>query len=259
MKKTLLLICFVIASYCSASAQTALPLSGPDCNGVNHDLIADLDAGKAVILHFFMPSCGSCPPPAQKIQMMANNILADYPGMITAYAMPYNNTTTCATTANWVTTNSLPLYMPYDSGATQVAHYGGFGMPTVVLLGGTDHRTLFVTQSFATSDTTIMRDSILALLDTSTSIAEVKNMVFNEIFPNPATQNLNINFTAMESGLLNIKLLSMNGKVVEDICTEEIHAGVIDKKLSLSKHDSGLYFLQCTLNGKSFTQKVTLF
>lgn len=258
MKKRSLLFYFIIACISISKAQTALPLSGPDCNGVNHDLIADLDAGKAVILHFFMPACGSCPPPAQKIQMMANNILADYPGMITAYAMPYNNTTTCATTANWVSSNALPLYMPYDSGATQVAYYGGFGMPTVVLLGGVDHRTMFVTQSFVTSDTTIMRDSILALLDTGTAIHEADNIIWNHLFPNPTAQNLNINFTAKESGMLNIKLLSMDGKVVEDFCTEKIYAGMIDKKFEMPVHDRGLYFLQCTLNGKSFSRKVTL-
>jgi hypothetical protein len=43
-----------------------------------------------------MPNCASCPPPAQKIQTMANNILANHPGVITAYAMPFNNTTTCS-------------------------------------------------------------------------------------------------------------------------------------------------------------------
>lgn len=72
-----------------------MQLSGVDCNANTHDLLADLDAGKAVILHFFMQNCGSCPPPAKKIQAMANNILAMHPGMITAYAMPFNNTTTC--------------------------------------------------------------------------------------------------------------------------------------------------------------------
>lgn len=130
--------------------------------GFSHDLMSDLDSGKAVILHFFMPNCGSCPPPAQKIQKMANNLLKTYPGMVRAYVMPFNNSTTCATTSSWVSTNGLSLYVPYDSGAMQVANYG-WGMPTVVLLGGKNHRIMFSTLSFSTSDTIMMRDSMIAL------------------------------------------------------------------------------------------------
>jgi hypothetical protein len=71
------------------------------------DLFADLDAGKAVILHFFMPSCGSCPPPAQKIQTMANNINAMHPAMVKGLCFPFQNSTTCAYAASWVSSNNL--------------------------------------------------------------------------------------------------------------------------------------------------------
>lgn len=163
------IITFLMISTFS-KAQSVLPLNGLDCNGVSHDLYADLDAGKASILFFWMPSCSSCPPPAMEIQKMVNKILVNYPGKVTAYAMPFNNTTSCTSSSSWVSTNSLSLYMPYDSGATQVANYGGFGMPTVVLLGGkgTNRRVMFSTLSYTASDTTIMRDSILNILKSTT-------------------------------------------------------------------------------------------
>ena len=41
-------------------------------------LFADLDAGNAVVLFYFMPSCGSCPPPARKVQTMMTNVLKQY-------------------------------------------------------------------------------------------------------------------------------------------------------------------------------------
>ncbi len=79
-----------------------------------------------------------------------------------------------------------------DSGATQVAYYGGFGMPTVVLLGGTDHRIMFTTLSVISSDTTIMRDSILAMLNT-TGINQLSNEVTNlSVYSNPADDIVNI-------------------------------------------------------------------
>jgi hypothetical protein len=60
-----------------------------DCSGANHHLFADLDAGKFVLLHFFMSSCSSCPPSAKRIQYMANNINAAHPGSVIGYAIPY--------------------------------------------------------------------------------------------------------------------------------------------------------------------------
>src|SRR5215510_3281221 len=114
MKKTILLFITLLISLVVTNAQTPMQLSGLDCNGNPHDLYADLDAGKAVVVFFFMPSCGSCPPPAQKVQAMANNVMMTYPGMVTGYAMPFNNTTTCSTTTSWVTTSGVPFYAPYD-------------------------------------------------------------------------------------------------------------------------------------------------
>ena len=151
---------FTLTSYTAQT--TAMNFSGIDCNGNNVDLFQDLDAGKSVVLFFYMPSCGSCPPEALKIQTMANNINAVQPGKVKAYAFPFQNSTTCSYSSGWVTTNGLPLYIPMDSGAAQVAYYGGFGMPTVVLLGGgSNHSVQFVTQNFVTSDTTTMHNLIV--------------------------------------------------------------------------------------------------
>ena len=200
MKNTIFLSLALLLIVTISKAQTtAMQFSGMDCNGNTVDLFADLDAGKAVILHFLMPNCGSCPPPAQKIQMMANHINAMYPGMVKGYAFPYQNSTTCSYAASWVSSNNLStLYAPMDSGAAHVAHYGGFGMPTVVVLGGMDHKVLFSTLSFSTSDTTLMRDEILALLSPS-SIADLPGEVNAfSVYPNPAIDNVIINVALHE-------------------------------------------------------------
>jgi len=243
-----------------SKAQTAMPLSGLDCNGVSHDLYADLDAGKAVILHFFMASCSSCPPPAQKVQAMANNILATYPNMITAYAMPFNNTVTCAYTSTWVSSNGLSLYAPYDSGAAQVANYGGFGMPTVVLLGGTDHRVMFSTLSFSTSDTTIMRDSILRLLNPTapSAINELPTAVssFN-IFPNPANDNVSIHLNLRETSDVSIDIVDLSGKTVVNVLKEKQN-GIISKQVNTNTLSNGNYFVRLMVNGQSTTQKLNI-
>ena len=57
-KKLLFLALISVAYFQSSIAQTVSQISGPDCNGKNHDLYQEFDAGKAVILHFFLPNFG---------------------------------------------------------------------------------------------------------------------------------------------------------------------------------------------------------
>jgi hypothetical protein len=256
---------FILALILTATiskAQTAMQLNGMDCNGVSHDLFADLDAGKAVILHFFMPSCGSCPPPAQKIQAMANNILSSYPGMITAYAMPFNNTTTCVQTASWVSSNSLSLYSPYDSGAVQVANYGGFGMPTVVLLGGTDHRIMFSSLAFSTSDTTIMRDSILALFGAAPAGIHESHLPSSinslSIYPNPASNHTMITMDLNEATNLAIDVIDITGRQVAIICNEKNKQGTLTKHFNTDALANGTYTIRINANGKFANKKLNV-
>ena len=240
--------------------QTVMQISGPDCNGNNHDLYADLDAGKAVILHFFMANCSSCPPPAQKIQAMANKILATYPGKITAYAMPFNNSVTCSYTSNWVGTNNLSLYAPYDSGAVQVANYGGFGMPTVVLLGGAspNRRVMFSTLSFMDSDTTIMRDSILALFATTALNEQPAQLTRLTVFPNPATDKLNIGFELKEASLVKMEITDLQGNQAVVLADSRFEAGAITRSFTLPELAAGNYLVRVTVGNKSYTERLTI-
>lgn len=243
----------------SKAQTTALQFTGPDCNGNAVDLFADLDAGKAVILHFYMPNCTTCPPVAQKIQKMAKNVLAQYPGMVKGYAFPFQNSTTCAYSTSWVTTNKLTeLYAPMINGATHVAHYGGFGMPTVVVLGGKDHKVLFSTLSFSTSDTTIMRDKILELLKGTTGTNELPAVVnsFN-VFPNPANNNISVKLDLKEASNLQVDILDMTGKQVAVIMNKN-QKGVFTEQFNIATLPNGNYLVRLQVNGKSVSEKLSI-
>ncbi|CAN5553588.1 hypothetical protein BH11BAC2_BH11BAC2_12590 [soil metagenome] len=251
-------ILLLLAVSTTKAQTTAMQFSGLDCNGNNVDLFADLDAGKAVILHFFMANCGSCPPPAQKIQAMANHINATHPGMVKGYAFPFTNGTTCSYSSNWVASNNLSaLYAPMDSGSTQVAYYGGFGMPTVVVLGGADHRILFSTQSFSTSDTTLMRDSILSLL-TATGINETQEAKNSfQVYPNPANEKVNISLNVKERSAVKIELTDISGKVILVILNDQ-KIGIINQEFNSSVLANGVYLIKLTVNGSITTEKLNV-
>lgn len=243
-----------------SKAQTPMQIDGLDCNGTSHDMFSELDAGKAVVVFFFMNNCSSCPPVAKKVQAMVNNILVDHPDMVKGYVMPFNNTTTCTATANWVVNNSLSFYAPYDSGSIQVAHYGGFGMPTVVLLGGKapNQRVLFSTLSFATSDTTIMRDSILALLST-TAIHDIPATVNSiNLFPNPSVDNVNIEIDLNEQSNVAIDIVDITGKKVSHLYDNTKATGLIQQPYYTTQLSNGLYLVQFTVNGKTVTRKLNV-
>ena len=260
MKKTILLSIALMFVLKISKAQSVMQFAGVDCNGNNVDLFADLDAGKAVILHFYMPSCGSCPPPALKIQTMANHINAMYPGSVKGYAFPFQNSTTCAYSSTWVSSNNLgTLYQPMDSGAAHVANYGGFGMPTVVVLGGSgaNKRVMYSSLNFVTSDTIKMRDSIVQLINPS-GIKDLPTAVnsFN-VYPNPANDNISINIDLKETSKLLIDVADITGKQIA-IISEEKQNGIIKKQFNTSGLPNGNYFVRLQVNGKTSTQKLTV-
>lgn len=238
-------------------AQNAMDFSGNDCNGTYHHLFADLDAGNAVVLFFYMPNCGSCPPPAQAIQGMADNINAANPGRVKGYAFPFNNTTTCSYSMSWVTNNSIPFYSAMDSGATMVAHYGGFGMPTVVLVGGSDHRVMFSTLSFSNSDLSIMQDSILALIASTTAIPELPAGVSSfSVYPNPVSENVSINLALNDNTDLSIEILDVTGKQVVLVADEKNINGNYSKSYNTSALPDGNYMIRLNANNKSSIERI---
>jgi len=257
MKKSIFISIALIVAITISKAQTAMQFTGLDCNGNTVDLFADLDAGKAVVLFFYMPNCGACPPPAQKVQAMANDINAEYPDFVKGYAFPYNNTTNCAASINWATTSSVDhFFAPMDSGATMVAYYGGFGMPTVVVVGGLDHRVLFFTMSFATGDTAIMSDSIRTLYSEVNAINDLSAGIFSfSIFPNPASDEASITFELKETGKLLVDIADINGKQVAVIMNES-QQGVVQKKFRTESLSNGNYVVRLSVNGKTVTQKL---
>lgn len=260
MKKSIILI-FIFQFFITIqiiAQTTAMQFSGTDCNGNNVDLFADLDAGKAVILHFYMPNCGSCPPSAKRIQTMANNINAIYPGRVKGYAFPFQNSTTCSYSQTWVNSNSLnALYAPMDSGAEHVSYYGGFGMPTIVLLGGTDHKVLFSTLDFSTSDTTIMKNKILELINSTGTNEFNENIPAFTIFPNPAHDHFTIHANSESNSAVSIDLIDMTGKQTE-IFGRENFSGILNESFDTKIIATGLYFIKLQVNGQQSIQKLNI-
>lgn len=256
MKKILNTLAAATALLCTPfhffAQTTAMDFQGVDCNGNNVHLFSDLDAGKAVILFYYMPNCGSCPPPAMQIQQMANRINSTHPGLVKAYAFPFQNTTTCSYSSSWVTDNNLTLYTPMDSGAVQVAYYGGFGMPTAVLVGGANHDVLFTTQDYSSADTTTIRDLILNNFTAGLTAQKAPESL--KAFPNPANDMLEYSFNGTGAAV-TIELVDLSGKIVLNK-TAEASSKEVTGALTVSGIQSGNYLLRITSGNQVSQQEV---
>jgi hypothetical protein len=255
--KITLLFSIFIFTFSGFSQTTAMNFIQNDCNGNPQNLFSDLDAGQAVVLFYYMPNCSTCPPPAANIQAMANKINATCPGMVKGYANSYLNSTSCAYTASWVTSNNLNFYTPMGgTGADEVAYYGGFGMPTVVLVGGTNHDVLFVTQNWVDSDTTTMRDLILNMACVASTEELNSNFSVLSVYPNPTVDELSFSINAPNNESVFIEMEDITGRVV--VAKREVKSenGLVQSSLDLSGLPDGNYILKAEMNGVIITQKV---
>jgi thiol-disulfide isomerase/thioredoxin len=256
-KSILIALAFIFTASISKAQTTAANFIKKDCNGTMHNLFNDLDAGKVVLLHFFMSNCGSCPPPAQKIQAMAKNVMKTYPGSIIGYAVPFNNSTTCSYASTWVSSNNLTLYTPLDSGADMVSYYGGFGMPTVVMLGGKDHKILFSTMSFSTEDTTTMRDSALAFLQRTTGLIHAikPDLLSLNLYPNPANDKVQLELNLKQSSTISIDVMNVLGEVVANVYQGNVNSGLFQSEVKTNDFKAGVYFLSITADQEIYQHK----
>ena len=250
----------ISASFSSAQT-TAMNFNRNDCNGVNHNLFNELDAGNAVILEFFMNSCSSCITAGQTLENMKATLLAQYPGKIKSYAIGYTNSYNCTLINNWVNTNGFTS-TPMDSGAMQVAYYGGFGMPTIVILGGgTAHSVLgnpYV--GFADSDTTAMAQDIRNFLNSFVGVNEVAPFITDmKVFPSPATDFVTASLSINQATSVSINIIDLAGKICAKVLSnEKMQAGLVTKKINTAHLAEGSYFLQITENGKTVSRKFTI-
>lgn len=238
---------------------TAMNFNITDCNGNPHNLFADLDAGKAVIIEFFMTSCGSCITAGNTLEDMKANLLSEFPGMIKSYAFGYNNSYSCATVNNWVTTNGFTSN-PSDSGATQVAYYGGMGMPTIVILGGgTSHLVLgspYV--GFTTGDTTTMANDIRNFLNGTSSVEENTSFSGLSVYPNPANADVNVTFEMKTDGEVIVDVVDLTGRVIKTVFNGNLQSGAVIQTFNTSEIAEGNYLVRISSRGNVTHQNLSV-
>jgi hypothetical protein len=262
MKKLLVFVLTLCGLGFSSAQTTPMNFNRKDCNGVQRNLFADLDSGKAVIIEYFMINCAPCPAAGSKLEAMKNKLLTQYPGKIVSYAIAYNNTYTQAQVKNWVSQNGFNM-IPMDSGAAQVAYYGGMGMPTIVIAGGkTTHSVLGAPYiGFNNSDTTQMASDIRALLGTPTNTGStvglnvLPNVETFEVYPNPADKEISVRIDLVGKSEYSIALFDINGRLVKQFSSGN---SSLIKSFSVVDVTEGNYLVRVTSGETVLNKKVSI-
>lgn len=258
MKKVLFILGIILgtASFVNAQVTTAQDFTMSDCASNTQNLYTHLNNEEVVIMEFFM-TCGSCLTAGQRITAMMPAMNAEHPGMVNFWALAYTNSYTCSTVNNWITTNSITA-VPFDSGAAQVAYYGGFGMPTVVVVAGSQHQVIYNSNTDgAPGDTAAIHaaiDNFFATMGVENSASNVKV----SLYPNPTSNILNVDITMLTESMVNIQMVDLTGKVVKEISNSVLPLGSSSMQLETSDLSNGIYFLRVNSGGKSSQYKISI-
>ena len=77
-------------------------------------------------------------------------------------------------------------------------------------------------------------------------------------YPNPANNNVNINFTVSEAANVAVTIVSVTGDVVYNNNLGNVAAGKYTENINASKLANGVYFYTLTVNGNVSTKKLVI-
>ena len=256
MKRLFTLLAAIAFTIQVSNAQTtAMDFNMNDCNGTMHNLYSELDQEKVVILEFFMTNCNPCITAGNGLNTMRENLLVQYPGQVLFYQFPFNNSTNCTVVSDWVTSHGYNS-VAFDSGAAQVAYYGGFGMPTVVVVAGSSYQILYNELGFSTKDTQNIAMSIHDFFNMSGISDQPSSITSFTVYPNPASGQATIQLQLKETTDLQLQLTDLSGKVVSTIFSGTVAAGKMEQSINTAAIADGLYLVKAMIGGKEMVSKL---
>lgn len=206
-KLPLAILIFFLLPMFTIGQETAMDFDQADCSGNSHHLFSELDAGKVVILEFVMLNCAPCITATKALEKIRSPFDEQYPGRVVLYSMGFLNAYTCTQMQAWMTNNNF-THSVFTGGEQQVSYYGGMGMPTIIVIGGNDHKVYFKSSGYTPSLDGQIKAAVDSSLAHSTLGIEEKITVDHfSVYPSFSSDNFTfrINFhAAQEISICNL-------------------------------------------------------
>jgi hypothetical protein len=89
-------------------------------------------------------------------------------------------------------------------------------------------------------------------------LEENETEVRSAVYPNPASDNVNIVYTLSEASDVNVTVVSVTGEVVYNNNLGTVAAGKYTENINATDLANGVYFYTLTVNGKEITKKLVI-
>lgn len=254
MKKNLFLVIFSCALFSNVYTQEiAMDFTQDDCYGTPHHLFEELDQNSVVIIEFFMTNCNPCINAGNQLKPHVEELQSQFPDQVKWYHFGFTSDYDCATVTDWVESHNYNS-LPFTDGSAQVAYYGGFGMPTIVVLAGPNHEVIYSEVGYSTGDDDEIHEIILDFfavngINQSDSFQGKWNARFDTESNQMIVDALNIT-----SNSISLEVLSANGQVV--IPTTNYSSGRIN--IHAAALAEGVYIVKMTVDGRFSASRVVI-
>ena len=242
MKKNFLLSLILFSIGIPAFSQTtATNFTASDCDGVSHDLFTELDAGKVVVMVWVMP-CATCLGPALAAHSAVQSYSVDHPGKVLFYLVDDFANTPCSTLKGWAFNNGMIGKDIFSDPAIDMANYGIYGMPKVVVLGGGSSHKIFYNNNYSAEG---VGEAINEALGATATAEGVSTDLDIKFFPNPARDVINVSYNLTQSSSLRLDIINASGVAEKSVVVGgKQAAGLHEMQVDTKLLANGVYFLR---------------
>lgn len=228
-----------------------------DCSGNSYHLFQYLDEGDVVMLDFVHVGCLPCVIGTTYFDQIFQDYNISHPGRVNLFLLSYDDLTPCIDFLNWGTTYSFPEPKFINNAAT-LAYYGNMGMPTIVVLGGNQHKIYYLDdQGFSSGEDPLIRSAIDLALDEAIGIGESQDENYSvHVYPQPSFDISTVDLKTKYEGNVNAILYDATGRIVSVPLQNIFVRDFESVEIPVGGFPAGIYFLVISGNNFSGTFRI---
>ena len=240
MKKLLYSLLFIVITS-NTFSQTPVNFISTDCSGSSHDLFAELNSGKVIVLCWVMP-CINCVAPSMTTYNVVQSYNTSQPDRVRFYLTDDYGDTPCSSLMSWANANHLTNAKIFSDATISMTPYQTTGMPMIVVLGGIAHKIFFIGKN------TVDIPSLQAAIDSALITTDIEERTMNipqlAIQSNPVHERTVLKCELSKTTFVNIRLLNAQGAEVTGIFSGQLSAGLNEIPIDFIRYKAGMYFIR---------------
>lgn len=238
MKKIILAIAFTIYAlnlFAQKVGDVQPNNTETDCNLVSKTLDDLMALNKPVLIEHAMNNCGACREAAPEISAFAEKNVGNMTFILSMSRMILGNTT-CKNLTDWqaefVGYKNAFAFLDND----KTYQYGTGFMPTLTVINPSTKKILYIGNDFE-----VASKMLTAMMPTAVEHAGLAINNFS-LYPNPAKDQVNINFSIPST--ISTKIIVLNQLGIEALSKSVASASSVNETIDLSSLSSGIYTIQ---------------